>query len=52
MMDLADSNIIARNKITGPAHLTKCSDRNFSGNEGIALFRNCSNNITSSSETT
>jgi parallel beta-helix repeat protein len=39
MMDLADSNIIARNKITGPAY------QNFSGNEGIALFRNCSNNI-------
>jgi parallel beta-helix repeat protein len=39
MMDLADSNIIARNKIMGPAN------QNFSGNEGIALFRNCSNNI-------
>ena len=38
-MDLADSNMIARNKITGPAN------QNFSGNEGIALFRNCSNNI-------
>ena len=39
IMDLADSNIIARNKITGPAY------QNFSGSEGIALFRNCSNNI-------
>jgi parallel beta-helix repeat protein len=39
IMDLADSNVIARNKITGPAY------QNFTGSEGIALFRNCSNNI-------
>ena len=39
IMDSADSNIIAGNKITGPAY------QNFSGSEGIAFFRNCSNNI-------
>jgi parallel beta-helix repeat protein len=44
-MDLADSNIIARNKITGPAPSPQMLDRNFTGNEGIALFRNCSNNL-------
>jgi len=35
-MDKADSNIIARNNITGPA---------YKGSEGIALFRDCSNNV-------
>ena len=35
-MDKADSNIIARNNITGPA---------YQGSEGIALFVNCSNNV-------
>jgi parallel beta-helix repeat protein len=48
IMDKADSNIIARNKISGPApYLTHWPDRdqNFTGNEGIALFRDCSNNI-------
>jgi parallel beta-helix repeat protein len=44
-MDLADSNIIARNKITGPVPSPQMLDRNFTGNEGIALFRNCSNNL-------
>jgi len=43
IMDRSDSNIIARNKISGPAHW---ADRDqFTGNEGIALFRDCSNNI-------
>jgi parallel beta-helix repeat protein len=46
IMDLADSNIISKNKITGPAY------QNFSGNEGIALFRNCSNNIISGNSIT
>ena len=35
-IDEADSNIIARNNITGPA---------YQGSEGIALFRDCSNNL-------
>jgi parallel beta-helix repeat protein len=35
-IDKADSNIIARNNITGPA---------YQGSEGIALFRDCSNNV-------
>jgi parallel beta-helix repeat protein len=35
-MDKADSNIIARNNITGPAN---------QGSEGITLFRDCSNNV-------
>ncbi len=35
-LDKADSNIIARNNITGPA---------YKGSEGIALFRDCSNNL-------
>lgn len=47
-LDRADSNIIAGNEISGPApSLTHWPDRddNFTGNEGIALFRDCSNNI-------
>ncbi len=35
-IDKADSNIIARNNITGPLH---------KGSEGIALFSACSNNV-------
>ena len=35
-LDKANSNIIARNNITGPA---------YQGSEGIALFRDCSNNL-------
>jgi parallel beta-helix repeat protein len=35
-MDKADSNLIARNNLTGPAN---------QGGEGIALFRDCSNNV-------
>jgi parallel beta-helix repeat protein len=42
-MDNANSNIISMNKISGPANW---SDREpFTGNEGISLFRSCSNNI-------
>ena len=50
IMDNADSNIIARNEISGPApSLTHWPDRdqNFTGNEGISLFIHCSNNIIS-----
>jgi parallel beta-helix repeat protein len=36
ILDKADSNIIARNNITGPAN---------KGSEGVALFRDCSNNV-------
>jgi hypothetical protein len=39
ILDKANSNIIARNTITGPA------SQNYAGGEGIALFVNCSNNI-------
>jgi hypothetical protein len=45
ILDKADSNIIARNNITGPASSPQLPDQNFMGNEGIALFINCSNNI-------
>jgi parallel beta-helix repeat protein len=38
-MDKANSNTIARNNITGPAY------QNYEGNEGIALYVNCSNNV-------
>jgi parallel beta-helix repeat protein len=42
-MDNANSNIISMNKISGPANW---ADRDpFTGNEGIALFHRCSNNI-------
>lgn len=47
ILDKADSNIIARNNITGPAPtLTHWPDRddNYTGNEGIALYVSCSNN--------
>jgi parallel beta-helix repeat protein len=48
IMDNADSNVIARNEISGPAlSFTHWPDRdqNFTGNEGISLFIHCSNNI-------
>jgi parallel beta-helix repeat protein len=45
ILDKADSNIIARNNITGPASSPHLPDQNFKGNEGIALFVNCSNNM-------
>ena len=46
-MDIADSNIIARNKISGPPPSPNLpsQDQNRTGGEGIALFRNCSNNL-------
>jgi len=45
ILDKADSNIIARNNITGIASSPNLPDQNFSGNEGIALFVNCRNNV-------
>jgi hypothetical protein len=45
ILDKADSNIIARNTITGPASSPHLPDQNFKGNEGIAFFINCSNNV-------
>jgi parallel beta-helix repeat protein len=39
IMDRAQSNIIAENKISG------LSTQDWRGNEGIALFANCSNNL-------
>jgi parallel beta-helix repeat protein len=45
ILDKADSNIISRNNITGPASSPHLPDQNFKGNEGIALFVNCSNNV-------
>jgi parallel beta-helix repeat protein len=44
-LDLADSNIVTRNKITGPAPSPQMLDRNFTGDEGIVLLSNCSNNL-------
>lgn len=46
-MDIADSNIITRNKISGPPPSPNLpsQDQNRTGGEGIALFRNCSNNV-------
>ena len=43
--DRADNNIIARNSITGPASSSNLPDQNHKGNEGIALFSRCSNNL-------
>jgi parallel beta-helix repeat protein len=42
-MDTANSNIISLNKISGPANWADQDP--FTGNEGIAFFRWCSNNI-------
>lgn len=44
-LDRADSNIIARNIISGPAPTPYIVDENRTGTEGIALFGRCSNNI-------
>ena len=44
ILDKADLNTIARNNITGLASSPHLPDQNYKGNEGIALFRNCSNN--------
>lgn len=44
ILDRADSNVIARNNISGPAPSPQFPGQS-SGNEGIALFRSCSNNI-------
>ena len=45
LMDKADSTLIARNNITGPASSSYLPDQNYKGNEGIALFVDCSNNM-------
>jgi len=45
IMDKAYSNTIAKNNITGPASSPSLTDQNYKGNEGIALFVNCSNNV-------
>ncbi|MCW3996898.1 MAG: right-handed parallel beta-helix repeat-containing protein [Candidatus Bathyarchaeota archaeon] len=47
ILDKAHLNMINRNIITGSAPSQRMSDRNYTGNEGIALFRQCSNNIIS-----
>jgi len=52
ILDKAGSNIIARNNISGPASSPHLPDQNFKGNEGIALFRRCSNNIISGNNIT
>ena len=51
-LDKANLNIITRNNITGPAPSPAMPDRNYTGNEGIALFRDCSNNIISKNRIT
>ena len=45
ILDKAGSNTIARNNITGPASSPSVPDQNYKGNEGIALFSQCSNNV-------
>jgi parallel beta-helix repeat protein len=45
IMDKADSTLIARNTITGPVSSSYLPDQNYKGNEGIALFVSCSNNM-------
>jgi len=45
MMNRANSNIIAKNNISGPAPNPYIVDQNRTGTEGIALFASCSNNI-------
>jgi parallel beta-helix repeat protein len=48
ILDKADWNIISWNNITGPEpDLTHWPDRegNYTGNEGLALYVNCSNNM-------
>lgn len=45
ILDNANSNIIKNNNITGPNRSIAFPDQIYSGNEGIALFVNCSKNI-------
>lgn len=45
IMNRANSNIIAKNNISGPAPNPYIVDQNRTGTEGIALFVSCSNNI-------
>jgi parallel beta-helix repeat protein len=45
ILDRADSNIIARNNITGPPSSAHLPGQNYKGNEGVALFADCSNNL-------
>jgi parallel beta-helix repeat protein len=45
ILDKADSNTVERNNITGPASSSHFPDQNYKGNEGIALFSQCSNNM-------
>jgi len=52
MLDRADSNTITRNNISGPPSSSHLPDQNYNGNEGISLFRNCSNNMISGNNLT
>ncbi len=45
IMNRANSNIIAKNNISGPAPNPYIVDQNRTGTEGIAFFASCSNNI-------
>jgi len=47
ILDNAVSNTIANNNITGPTPSSLVPNQIHTGNEGIALFVNCSNNIIS-----
>jgi parallel beta-helix repeat protein len=51
-MDIADSNVIAGNKITGPSTSPNVSAQERTGAEGIAFFRNCSDNLISGNNIT
>ena len=45
MLENANSNTIMNNEITGPTPSLIFPNQTYTGNEGIALFVNCSNNI-------
>jgi parallel beta-helix repeat protein len=45
ILENADLNTIANNSITGPMPSLLFPNQTYTGNEGIALFVNCSNNI-------
>ncbi len=51
-LDRADSNTITRNNISGPPSSSRLPEQNYKGNEGISLFRSCSNNVISGNNLT
>lgn len=51
-LDKASSNTITKNNITGPSSSYSLPEQNYTGNEGITLFVDCSNNIISENNLT